>query len=164
MSISSVKRHLTNTAGSNLIEFSFAMLVLIPLMLGFLDLCRLVLVYNTIGNAARVGARYAISHGADRIGSGTNGPSDSNDYSQVLNVVNGYLRSMDFKTASDAHSPCPANGADPAGACVQVDYPDTLNTVGSRVRVKVYYRYNALTTLLSTGWNIGSVSEGVISF
>lgn len=47
------------TRGQALVEFALLLPVLVTLLFGILDLGRAVYAYNTIGNAARVGARVA---------------------------------------------------------------------------------------------------------
>ena len=75
--------------GANLIEFALVALLLCLLLLAFVEFGRLLLVYNSVNNAARAGVRYAIVHGADRAGgSGADGQSGpGNDPPQVVNVV-----------------------------------------------------------------------------
>lgn len=43
--------------GQSLLEFAFVSLGLVMLLFGVVEMCRLVLVYTTIANAARVGVR-----------------------------------------------------------------------------------------------------------
>lgn len=163
MNIASTKQRLQDTRASNVVEFALLALILFGTVLGFIDVCRFMYVYTTVANAARAGERYAIVHGIDRTGVGINGPSSSSDYSQVTAVVNNYFHLINFRTGTDIASPCPA-----AQGCMQVDYLDGPNTVGSRVRVAVQYPYNPLTIFLSNGgggwFTISSASEGVIAF
>jgi Flp pilus assembly protein TadG len=55
-----MKRFVHDEVGQSLVEFSLALLALLPLMFGIIDAGRLVYAYTTIGNAAREGTRTAL--------------------------------------------------------------------------------------------------------
>ena len=55
-------------SAQTLAEFAVISLVLIVLVVGILDLSRAVYAYNTVKNAAREGARYALIHPMDSSG------------------------------------------------------------------------------------------------
>lgn len=138
--------------GSALIEFSLIGFVFIIVLLGVVEMGRMVLVYTTIANAARAGARYAIVHGGERSGTGVNGPSGPTcPCTQVSTVVRNYAS---------------AGLLNSGNVSVTVSYPDGINTAGSHVNVTASYVYDPLVTyftpLLST--TLGSTSQGVITF
>ena len=144
--------------GSTLVEFSLVALLLIMVLLGVVEMSRMILVYTTIANAARAGARYAIVHGADRPTSGVSAVDQQSPAScapssctQIQTVVRNYA------------SAGLLNGNN---VTVLVSFPDAKNTVGSHVQVSATYVYDPLVgyfrTMLSR--SLSSTSQGVIVF
>ena len=75
-------------AGQTLVEFSLVTFLTVVLFLGIVEISRMVLVYTTVANAARAGARYAVVHGSNHTGAGANGPSGpGNNPPQVVTVI-----------------------------------------------------------------------------
>jgi Flp pilus assembly protein TadG len=58
--------HRSDRRGQTLIEFAILLPILLLMIMGGLDLGRIVWANDMIGNAAREGARYAIVHGASK--------------------------------------------------------------------------------------------------
>jgi Flp pilus assembly protein TadG len=145
-------RRLKTAEGSTLVEFSLVAFMLIIVILGVVEMGRLVLVYTTIANSARAGARYAIVHGHDRAaGSGADGESGpGNNPAQVLTVVKNF-GSAGLLHLSDSN--------------ITVTYSPS-NTVGSTVTVKVVYTYDPLVSFFNNllNVNLGSTSQGVITY
>lgn len=137
--------------GSSLIEFSLVAFMSVIVLLGVVEMGRMVLVYTTLANAARAGARYAIVHGGDRTGSGVNGPSGPGSTTQVQTVVQNFASAGLLNTSN---------------LTITVSYPNGVNSAGSPVSVTVTYPYDPFIAyfnpILST--NLGSTSEGVITF
>jgi Flp pilus assembly protein TadG len=150
MRICNLKRWSTDEGGA-LVEFTFIAVMLVVVMFGIVEMGRMVLVYTTVANAARAGARYAIVHGAERTGTGVNGASGPGSTTQVQTVV------TDFASAGLL---------DTTKLNIAVNYPNGLNTADSPVTVTVTYPYDAwvpyFRSLLSV--TLGSTSEGVITF
>jgi len=136
--------------GSSLIEFSLIAFMFIIVLLGVVEMGRMVLVYTTVANAARAGARYAIVHGADQTVS-PSGPGSPCTCPAVKTVVKNFSS---------------AGLVNPSLLTITVNYPDTSNSAGSRVSVTVTYPYDPLVTFFNSLLNqtIGSTSEGVITF
>lgn len=139
------------SSGQSLIEFSLVCVMLCLIMLGVLETGRLVLVYTTVANAARAGARYAIVHGSSRAtGTGlTNASGPSTNPSQVLTVIKNFA-SAGALTASRL--------------VITVSYPGSSNAPGQLVTVTVVYPYDPLTTYLPWTVRLGSTTQGVITF
>ena len=137
--------------GNALVEFTFIAIMLVMVMLGIVEMGRYVLVYTTVANAARAGARYAIVHGGERTGTGADGPSGPGSTTQVQTIV------KDFAAAGLL---------DTSKLNINVAYPSGLNTADSPVTVTVTYAYDPwvpyFSSLLKT--TLGSTSEGVITF
>jgi Flp pilus assembly protein TadG len=135
------QRVLRNERGSALVEFAVVCFLLMMVLMGVVEIARLLLVYNTISNAARVGARFAVVHGSD----------NSASVSTIQGVVNGYLG---------------AGGVNTTTASVYVNYPDTgsCTAPGCRVTVSVSYPYDPFTSYFPISVSLGSTSQGVITF
>ena len=140
--------------GSSLIEFGLVSILLVLIILGVVEMSRMVLVYTTIANAARAGARYAIVHGSDRTGSGVDGPSSSGDYSQVCTVVTNFASGG---ALDKSKLTCTGR--------ITVTYTPS-NASGSNVKVKVTYPYDPwITYFVPLGSvTLSSISQGVITF
>ena len=79
--------------GNSTVEFGLIAVMFIIVLLGVVDMGRMVLVYTTLAESARAGTRYAIVHGGDRSGaqgSGPNGQSGTTDNSYVQAVVKDF--------------------------------------------------------------------------
>lgn len=137
--------------GSSLIEFSLIAFMFVILLLGVVEMGRMVLVYTTVANAARAGARYAIVHGADRTGTGADGPSGPGSTTQVQTVVQNFAS---------------AGLLDTSQLTITVTYPNGNNNPGSNVNVSVTYPYDPLVRYFNAmlGVTMGSTSQGVITF
>jgi Flp pilus assembly protein TadG len=126
--------------------------MVLVVILGIVEMSRMLLVYTTIASAARAGARYAIVHGSDRTGTGVDGPSSSSGYSQVSTLVNNFAS---------------AGTLNASGIATTVTYPDSnSNAPGSRVTVKVAYTYDPLMGFFTSSLNVplSSISYGVITY
>jgi Flp pilus assembly protein TadG len=137
--------------GSTAVEFALVAVMFIILLVSIVEIARLMLVFNSVANAAKVGARYAIVHGADRTASGVDGPSGPGSTTQVQTVVQNFAKAGLLTTSN---------------LTITVTYPNGNNKAGSRVRVTVTYTYDALIPYFSTLFSrtIGSTSQGVITF
>jgi Flp pilus assembly protein TadG len=141
--------------GATMVEFSLIAILLVFILMGVVEMGRMVLVYTTMANAARAGARYAIVHGGERTGSGSTGPSGPScgptSCTQINAVVNAFAVGGLVNTAN---------------LTTTVDYPDGTNTAGSRVTVTVSYTYVPIVGYFSSTLNktLGSTSQGVITF
>jgi Flp pilus assembly protein TadG len=138
--------------GSTLVEFALVAFSFIMLLMGVVEMGRMLLVYTSIANAARAGTRYAIVHGGERTGTGIDGPSGpSCPCTQVEKVVTSFA-SAGLVTTSNM--------------TITVEYPDGTNTAGSRVTVKVLYPFDPLIGYFSPmlGITMGTISEGIVTF
>jgi Flp pilus assembly protein TadG len=136
--------------GSSLIEFSLVGFMFIIVLLGVVEMGRIILVYTTLANAAHAGTRYAIVHGADQTVSSM-GPGIPCTCTQIQTVVKNYAS---------------AGLLNVNNLTVTVNYPDGSNVAGSLVTVTASYTYDPLVgyfnSMLST--TMGSTSQGVITF
>lgn len=139
-----------NARGQTLVEFSIVACLSVILLLSIVEISRMALVYTTIANAARAGARYSIVHGGTRTGSGVDGPSGpAPNPPQVVTTIKNFASTGLLSTASLA---------------ITVNYPGASNAPGQLVSVTVVYPYDPLTTYFPLRVRLGSTSQGVIAF
>ena len=142
--------------GSTQVEFALVTVLLVMVLLGLVEMSRMVLSYNAIADAAKAGARYAMVHGADRTGSGVNGASSATSYSQIQTVAQNYAAAGLLNSSS---------------VTVSVSYPNHSGSVpgnypGDPVDVTVSYTYSPLIGYFSSILNktLSSTSEAIISY
>lgn len=138
--------------GQSLVEFALISLMVVMLLFGVVEMSRLVLVYTTIANAARVGVRYAIVHGSN----------NSASLSAVQGVVNGYLSAATVYTANATVNVCYATSLSTYTSCTSSS--GSPGVPGTAVTVSVSYPYNPITSYFPIHVNLASTSQGVIVF
>jgi Flp pilus assembly protein TadG len=138
-------------SGQSLVEFSLVCVMLCLIMLGVLEMGRMVLVYGTVANAARAGARYAVVHGSSRAtGTGAaNASGPSSNPAQVLTVIRNFASAAPLTTSK---------------LIISVTYPGSSNAPGQLVTVSVIYPYDPLVTYLPWTVRLGSTTQGVIVY
>jgi Flp pilus assembly protein TadG len=139
------------SSGLVLAEFGVVSFMLFMLVLGVVEMGRMVLVYTTVANAARAGVRYAVVHGGSRAsGSASNDASGpANNPAQVVSVVTDFASAGLLTTSR---------------LVTTVTYPGNSNAPGQLVSVTVVYPYDPLTTYLPFQVRLGSTAEGIIVF
>ncbi len=140
-----------SSRGQSLVEFSVVSLLTVLMLLFVVEMGRMVLVYVTIANAARVGARYASVHGSTRSAGATvdsaSGPADNP--AQVVTVIKNFASGGLLKTSR---------------LVVLVTYPGASNDPGQLVNVTVVYPYDPLTTYFTKTLRLGTAAQGIIVF
>jgi Flp pilus assembly protein TadG len=135
--------------GNTLVEMALIAVLLFLMLFAMVEFGRMALVYANIANAARVGARYAIVHGATNTGSGASGANGPGATAEIESIVKDYTKGGLLDTTR---------------MNITVTYPDGgLNTPGSRVTVQVRYPYDPFT-VLPLEVTLGSETTGVITF
>jgi Flp pilus assembly protein TadG len=138
-------------SGEALVEFALVCFLLVFTLLAAFEIGRMLLVYNSLANAARVGVRYASVHGSTNTGSAMDGPSGPGNTANVETVVRNYARtSLLDVTRLNITVSYPSGGA-------------SANAPGSRVRVRVLYIYDPFM-VIPLGVQLGSRTEGIIVF
>ena len=136
--------------GQTLVEFSLVAVLCVILLLSIVEMSRMALVYTTVANAARAGARYSIVHGGTRTGSGVDGPSGpAQNPPEVVTVIRNFASGGLLTTSN---------------LIITVNYPGASNAPGQPVSVTVIYPYDPLTAYFPLRVRLGSVSQGVIAF
>ena len=142
-------RRRQSSRGASLVEFATVTVLLVLVLLASVEFGRMVLVSNAVANAARAGVRYAITHGSDRTGSGSTGPSGpSSNPTEIVTVVKNFAS---------------AGALDISKLDITVDYPDSSNSARNRVNVTVIYPYDPFS-VLPLHINLGTTSQGVITY
>jgi len=143
--------------GGALVEFALVALQVCILLFAGFEFGRILLAYTSLANAARVGTRYAATHGSNRSGGGPDGDSGPGDTTEVVNVVKefGQLGLLD-----------PDNVA--AGTTVTYAAPPGVvgpacNAPGCIVTVTIKYPYDPFT-LLPFNVTFTTVSAGAIIY
>jgi Flp pilus assembly protein TadG len=134
------------TAGQALVEFAMAALITLLLVLAVVEFSRIMLVYTTLADAARLGARYAITHGTVP---GNGVPTSSDIQSGVNGVVQKFLAPGTVNVNA---------------AVISTSFPNGSATPGNAVQVNVSYPYNLLLSSLPINVTLSSTSEGVITW
>ena len=112
-------------SGQALVEFSLVALLTLVMLLGVAEMCRMLLVYVAVANAAGAGVRYATLHGSSRTGSGVDGPSGpANNPPEVSTVIKSFAGTGLLDT----------NNLE-----IAVAYPEASNAPGKTVDVTVVY-------------------------
>jgi Flp pilus assembly protein TadG len=144
-------RRLNEERGSYMVEFAIVAFLFSIMLFGVVEMGRMILVYTTVANATRVGARYAIVHGGFRTGSGSTGPSGPGNTTQVETVVKNFASAGLLNTSR---------------LTITVTYPDGNNAAGSAVNVVVTYPYDPFVRYFNSPLSVtlGSTSRGVITF
>jgi Flp pilus assembly protein TadG len=137
-------RSIGDNRGQSLVEFSLVAFLSVMLLLGTFEMCRMVLVYTTVANAARAGARYAIVHGSDAATTST----------VIQGQVENYLAAAPMQTTIPPLT-------------IAVSYPDTGNCTdpGCHVNVTVTYPYDPfISYFFPATINLSSTTQGVITY
>jgi len=119
--------------GQALVEFSLSVIVLILIVFGMIDAGRAVWNYNTLSNASREGARYAIVHGgnsSDPSGPGSPYYSPPNTDQKVTETVETFGASLN-----------------PSRLTVTADWTDGSNDPGDSITVTSQYTYEPMFNL-----------------
>jgi hypothetical protein len=151
MRASGAKRRLAEpTAGQTLVEFALVTFMTVVMLLSVIEISRMILVYTTVANAARAGARYAVVHGSNRTGTGADGPSGpGNNPVQVVTVIKNVASAGLLRTSN---------------LIIAVNYPGASNLPGQLLTVSVIYPYDPFTSYFPLRVRLGSVTQGVILF
>ncbi len=150
--------------GSALVEFAVAALTLLIVVFGSIEIDRMAVTYTALAQAAKTGARYAITHGIDRTGSGMDASALSagttggclNSPNNVQTVVRNFASAGILNSANVNVTACYSAGDDLSGQGV--------GGAGSNVRVQVTYAYDPFFNLLPLGVTLSSTSQGTVTF
>lgn len=140
----------TDTRASVQVETTFALLLAIPLLFTVFELCAFTYTQALLGDAARVGVRYAIVHGTDSTScsgpsSGCADSSGANVISMVQTYAGGLMNVLSNVTVTPS-------------------WPDSSSAPPSRVSVTVTYTYSPIFANVGPSIAMQSTAEGRIVY
>ena len=149
-----IKSNLSLRRGSSIVEFAVVAFVLLLVVFGMFEFCRMALVYADLANASRVAVRYAITHGVDRTsacnaGAGC-GSTDGTAASSDICGASGVLTSFAAGPLDTSKLVCTYSGL--GGA------------LGTTVRINVSYAYDPWFNIAPYKVSFSSTSQGVITY
>jgi TadE-like protein len=149
-----IKSKLSSRCGSSIVEFAIVSFILLLVVFGVFEFCRMALVYANLANAARVAARYAITHGVDRTqtcnSGGGCGSTDGTAGSSDICGASGVLTSFAKGPLDTSKLSCTYSGLG--------------GGVGTTVRVNVSYAYDPWFNIVPYKVTLSSTSQGVITY
>ena len=134
--------------GSALVEMVFVCVQLFLALFATFEFARMIVVYTTLSNAARIGLRYAMVHGSTNTGSGGSGPSGPGATTEIENVIKNYAG---------------VGLLDTTKLDITITYQDDSNAPGVWVDVRLAYAYDPFVAL-PLNVNLGAGTRGVIVF
>ena len=135
------RRQAAGKRGQAQIEFLLTIVLFLLTLFGTFEVCRPLLSYTTLANAARVGIRFATTHGSE------NETAFQTTSTEIQTIV------RDFTAGSLI---------DPTLVTVTTTWPNG-SSPGDEVRVQVQYPYQPFI-LLPMSTSIGTQSEGIVTF
>ncbi|HEY6346222.1 MAG TPA: TadE/TadG family type IV pilus assembly protein [Bryobacteraceae bacterium] len=138
------RRAVPSRRGQALVEFAISALIALLLIFGAVEFSRIMLVYTTLADAARLGARYAITHGTIPGSTGATDPTAG-----VKAVVQKFLAPGTVNINA---------------AVISTSFPDGTTKPGNRVQVNVSYPYNLLISYLPINVTLSTTSEGIFTW
>lgn len=162
-----MRRFMSRSArGQSLVEFALVLPILILMLVGTLDLGRVVLANDTVSTAAREAARYAIVHGATAVDLCPAGPPAPDSYVPPAPTADcpfvapskDAIREVARRWAMSAGSPVVIEVCYGAGCSGNTDAVGATNARGTPVTVTV-----RSTVTMAAGGLIGLSGVGVSS-
>lgn len=149
-----IKANWSSRRGSSIVEFAIVGFVLLLVVFGMFEFCRMALVYANLANASRVAVRYAITHGVDRTGACASGAGcGSGDGAAAASDICGAAGVL----TSFAKGPLDTSKL----ACT---YSGLGGAVGTAVRVNVSYAYDPWFNIVPYKVTLSSTSSGIITY
>jgi Flp pilus assembly protein TadG len=133
--------------GAAMVEFAIVLFLLLSVIMAGFEFDRMLMSYTSLANAARVGVRYAIVHGATRSATVGDPPITASNDSTVIAYVKSWAK-LGF--------------LDPNSLTVAVSTTGGT-TPGSTVNVTVTYPYTPLT-FVPLSLTLRASSSGIIVF
>jgi hypothetical protein len=135
--------------GSALVEFAFALITILVVLYGIIDMGRALYAYDWVANAARQGTRFASVRGAFCTKLPVGCPARASDVRNYVNTLAVGINTSDLDVTTvcfvGANFPSPPPCA-PKGW----------------VRVTVQYRFRFISPLVPLAWNMQSGSKVIV--
>ncbi len=149
--------------GQAAVEFAMAVFALCALIFGVVEFGRIVLVFNTVTDAARLGARWAITNSSPPNAASVTNANVSTIQSGVQTVVTNFLQGGTVNTNA-------------AGLTITTTFPNKSctgslpgstcsgTTPGNPVQVSISYPYDVLVSIYPINITVRGTSEGIITW
>jgi Flp pilus assembly protein TadG len=144
-------RLLRDEAGAVQFESALCYTIIFSMMLGILQFCMMVYTYGVYAEAARVGVRYAVSHG-------------SNNTSSCSGPTTGCADSTGANVVAAAKNYAAGYAATISGMQVTASYPDSSSVAPSRVIVTISYSYAPFIRLTGFRQSFVIKAQGRIAY
>ena len=118
----------SNNGGQASVEFLLSGLLCVTMIFAAVQMIIFIYTYTVLAQAAKVGVRYAVVHGANN--ASPSGPGNTTGVEAAVNRIANY-----------------------SGMTITVTYPDGSNSPPNRVRVQIAYPF----TTFSLGWTLPTV-------
>jgi Flp pilus assembly protein TadG len=167
--IKRMSRLVRDESGSELVEFSISIVIVLMLVFGIIDFCRAIYSYHFVSYAAQEAGRYAIVRGADgSINCSTSAPPNftlsfgcTAASSDIQNYVKSIALPLIDKNSLTVTTTWPGTTPTCTGSCSACS---TTNSKGCYVSVNVKYNFAFMLPFLpkSAALTLGSTSNNVI--
>ncbi|MDA8216142.1 MAG: pilus assembly protein, partial [Dehalococcoidales bacterium] len=149
--------------GQALVEFALILPLIVLLTAGLIDGARAILLYNTVSNAAREGARFGIVLSDPTWGDPTLSKNGNQAKEYTPANVATVLADGEDRTIVDRVMRC-SLALDPAATTIDVDHGELRSSWPAVVSVKVTYRFTpiVLWALGQDGFDLEGASEMII--
>jgi Flp pilus assembly protein TadG len=159
MRLRTIINKFSDCRGQSILEFTLCAFLTVMLLLAVFEISNMMLVYTTVANAARAGARYAITHSSVP-GTSVTSSNVSTLQSNVTTVVTNFLSTAPLDTSTAT-----TTVTYPSEACSGSPSTCTGTTAGNLVSVTVSYPYRPFISYLPLPHlTLTSTSEGVITW
>jgi Flp pilus assembly protein TadG len=158
--------------GATIVEFALVVLLLMTMLLGIIDFCRVTYAYHFVSEVAREATRYAAVRGytCNDDSSCSQATPDAGPAAPGNTVVQDYVASItppgidSTKITTTPSWPLLANSPTICSASVSGIGGPFLNYPGCTVKVEVRYNFSFITPLVhSGGITLSSTSEMVVA-
>ena len=158
------RRGIDSRRGQNLVEFAVSALLVVMLMLTVFEVIRMLWVYTTVSNAARMGARYATVHGADNAAASSSATNCGGTMTSgsVMAAVCAYIQTAPIN-ASNATFTISYSGYFPGSTTVSCG--STSTNAGCPFTINVSYTYDPWIGYFGfPALTVSSQSQGIITY
>ena len=147
--------------GQAALEFAMAAFALVALIFGVVEFGRIVLVFNTVTDAARLGTRWAITNSSPPNATSVTNADVSSIQSGVTTVVTSFLQGGTVNTNSPGLS---ITTTFPNKICSGSPATCSGTTPGNPVQVSISYPYDVLVSIYPINITVRGTSEGIITW
>lgn len=143
-------RQRSREKGSAMVEFSLAIITILIVLFGIIDVGRALYAYDWVSDAARRGTRYAMVRGSECSGLGADCPATAEDIETYVKSLGTGIDTSQVTVTSQCFA---TSSIDPSPPCAAPAW----------VKVTVTYHFHLVSPLLPIDpWNMHSASERIV--